>query len=395
MELYKETAARPVFENELRRRLWHMIVFLDMFSSLDRATMPIVTADSYTTPRARNVNDSEFDESSTFVPDHENGLTDMSFAQLAYETTMLSHRLTMPETKPTGENWKQRLELAEDFGVQIRNKYIKYCTEEDDFHRLIASVATSMIAGMKLRAVRPLHRSTSSPPPPVSNPFVLQIARDSLKATEAVYADPRTAKYRWIVWVPWHPLAVAIAGLCAIRDTELAKDAWIYVERSYERQGKFVADQQNGMLWRPIERLYKKARAFREHREESPSSTEASPPQQAPMGPANPQYALPQIDTILPQTFPTDLPDAMPTSTFDNNAMDMTFSNNLLPIDGVDGMDTINNSLDWMDFQNILQDMSTTAAPMNYDGSQWSHDLWAPPNWSCMQSAYIIWYDYS
>lgn len=59
-------------------------------------------------------------------------------------------------------------------------------------------------------------------------------------------------------------LAVALAGLCSIRNTPLAERAWYYVDKHYERSARYVADSRTGMLWKPVEKLYKKASAFRD-----------------------------------------------------------------------------------------------------------------------------------
>ncbi|KAK0875813.1 hypothetical protein LTR87_010333 [Friedmanniomyces endolithicus] len=132
MGLHSKAPARTPFETELRRRLWHQIRFLDVFTAMDRATESLIAHGSFDTPMPTNVNDSEFDEDSTVIPSHETGITDMGFALVAYEAR-----------------------------------------------------------------------------------------------------------------------------------TDLADRAWGVVERNYERQLRFVADTRHGMLWRPIEKLYKKANAFR------------------------------------------------------------------------------------------------------------------------------------
>ena len=66
-----------------------------------------------------------------------------------------------------------------------------------------------------------------------------------------------------LLWVQWHSLAVALAGLCSIRGTALADQAWACVDRVYDLHASNVADTRKGMLWRPIEKLHTMASAFR------------------------------------------------------------------------------------------------------------------------------------
>lgn len=380
MSLHHELSGRSAYETELRRRLWHNVRFLDVFAGIDRGTELLVGLNTWDTPRPRNTNDADFDEFSTKIPEYESGLTDMSFARLAYDATHLTHQLTIPESKPNGDTWKQRLEFAQKFEEMVKERYLKYCNASDPFQRLILMISQSMCASMKLRAVRPLQRHISSVPPRVDNPYVLQLARDSLKAGEQVYTDPETEKYRWMIWVPWHALAVALAGLCSIRDTDLANDAWKYVESSYLRQGPHVADARHGMLWKPIEKLYKKASAFRDHRDETPS--DVSPPQPIQRPSITSEYMPPQINISSAQPLPQNLPGGMPTGGVLNSPMDLNFeNNNMIPIGG---MDLVNNDMGWMDFQNIFNDMATPAPEMNLGDIEWPQNVPSDGEWPCV-----------
>ena len=134
------------------------------------------------------------------------------------------------------------------------------------------------------------------------------------------------------------------------------------------------------MLWRPIEKLYKKASAFRDHREETP--TGISPPQIPQPASVRSSFAIPQqIDPPLGQPFPQTMPGAMPTSGVLNGAMDIDFGNNLMPIAG---MDMVNNDMSWMDFQNIWEDMSTPAPQVNLGDIQWPQQVPSDQDWPCV-----------
>ena len=263
--LHHESVTRTPFQYELRRRAWHQIRFLDLYAALDRGSELLISFGSYDTPYPKNTNDGEFDESSTTIPDHDTGLTDMSYSRMAYDATYHTHRLTIPESKPSGETWQQRVELAQKFEDMAQDRYVKYVDTTIPFQRQLKAVALAMSSSMMLRAVRPMQKHVSSVPPRVDSPYVLQIAMNCLKASEEMQHDPETTQWRWMVWVHWHALGVALAGLCSIRDTDLANEAWIYVEQSYARGSRHVADARNGMLWRPIEKLYKAASSFRDH----------------------------------------------------------------------------------------------------------------------------------
>src|ERR1700761_6982808 len=192
MGLHHEAVHRSPFQTELRRRLWHGIRFLDVYSAFDRGAELLISFGSFDTPFPRSTNDSEFDENSTSIPSHENCLTDMSYAQMIYEATYHSHRLTIPEVKPSGETWQQRLELAESFAAKLQEKTLRFCDPTDKFQRFVIQVAASMCAQMKLRAIRPIHKHMSSTPPRVDSEFVLKIASEGLRHSEILQADDET-----------------------------------------------------------------------------------------------------------------------------------------------------------------------------------------------------------
>ena len=126
---------------------------------------------------------------------------------------------------------------------------------------------------MMLRAVRPFHSmSGHTAPPPVSSPWVMQLALDQLRFGAARWST-HTDGWRMPPWIPWHPMAVVLAGLCSIRDNILAHEAWGLVTLCLDNYMPDIADSKDGMLWKPIARLYKNAVAFRDA---SPTKSRAS-----------------------------------------------------------------------------------------------------------------------
>ena len=192
MGLHHEGVSRTPFQTELRRRLWHQIRFLDVYSALDRGSELLISLGSFDTPYPKNTNDSEFDESSTTIYDHETGLTDMSYARLAYDASYHTHRLVIPESK---ETWQQRVELAQNFADTVQERYVKYVDTTVPFQRMLKHVTDAMISTMILRAVRPIQKQISGTPPRVDSPYVLQIAVNALKAGENIQKDPETAQW--------------------------------------------------------------------------------------------------------------------------------------------------------------------------------------------------------
>ena len=353
MGLHHETISRTPFETELRRRLWQNIRLIDVFAAWDRGSAELLIAIStFDTPRARVIEDLEFDENSTTIPGDKLGVTDMTLTSIWLDAFEYTHRFTGPESKPNGgDTWEDRMKLAQKFEEKVNEQYLKYVNQSDPFHRLLAAFFRCMITAHKLRAARPLRKHPLSTASRVDTPYILQLASDALAAAEAPYNDPDLAQFRWVAWVPWHPLATALAGLCTIRDTELANQAWINVEKTYIRQARLIADSQSGMLWKPIEKLYKKACAFRKHREESPNDAVFSPlhPHQFLSTTSAPHHLHVQVDPSLSDPFqsgqqqPQSVLTTMPTSDLFNCPSTINFGN--AAIDDLD-LDLTNSNMD-------------------------------------------------
>jgi hypothetical protein len=402
MGLDRKTSGRfTPFEVEIRRRTWHYIRFFDVFAAMDRATEPIIKEGSYDTPLPHNVNDSEFDEHSTSVPDHHGSITDMGFALLAFEAVRATQRLAIPEYRATGDTWQQRLDFAKHFREEMQERFFQYCDPSVPFHWLIKTIGVSMSKGMVLRAIRPVQKHVSSTPPRIDTPYVLQTAVEALEENEKIYTNSAFKQYRWLVWVQWHSLAVILAGLCSIRGTELADQAWACIDRTYERQAAYVADARGGMLWRPIERLYRKALAFREagRRESAPPQTQNSPhnhrvPQRNATYPALPSTLPPASDaTMLSNAYVpsagshhTNVPiGGMPMNGALTNSMDF----NLNPMSAGSGLTPLaGGDMSWLDWEGIMHDINTTditgmnGVPLNMDDLQTSPTMQSGPGWS-------------
>ncbi|KAK5113360.1 hypothetical protein LTR62_003459 [Meristemomyces frigidus] len=385
MGLDRRAAGRTTpFEQQMRRRLWHVIRFLDVFAARDRGTETLIQEGSYDVPLPNSVNDDEFDETSAEIPNHTEHYTDMFFSLLAFDGIKASQRLGTPEYCATGDTWQLRLEFAQEFCQEVEEKYLSKCDPSQPFQRLVITIGSSMSKGTILRAIRPIEKHVSSTPPRVDSPYVLETATDALSTNEKVYTDPDFAQWRWLVWVQWHALAVMMAGLCSIRNTELADRAWQCAGRNYERQLRYVADSQHGMLWQPIHKLYKKAAAFRDAgRRESASSSvqqrvglkhaDTLPPQQtvrttpplkrqqtfplADTNPINPTYTQGGSHHSQPRMPIGSIPmDPMMSTPMDFSFVDGSgLTTALEPLPQNNG---VSQDLGWLDWESIMQDMN-------------------------------------
>lgn len=345
--IHKELPGEPIYTRELRRRLWYSVIFLDCFSSFDRGSDPTIMRDTYNRPLPTNVNDNDFDEYSTSLTSRQYEITDMSLALMAHEGAIFPLRGTSDFGSGKGQSWQQDLQTAYEIRTLINDKYLRYCIPGKPEHDVIRYTGAAAVHSIFLRAVRPMRYDSNTPPPRVDSPWVMDLALNILRHAEElwVYMEKR---WRRMPWVPWHAIAVALAALCSLRDTPVANEAWALIDKAMVRYAPDVADGANGMLWRPIEKLYKKAAAFRDgtdtqqiqqaqQHQPVAASTGAVfvPSQQAPL--QNPLMEMPGADLMM------NAPDPM----FDLSS---------------DMMATLPNDTSWLDWESIIKDIGEVKA---------------------------------
>ncbi|KAK1998450.1 fungal-specific transcription factor domain-containing protein [Colletotrichum falcatum] len=277
----------PPFEAEMRRRLWWMIVVLDIRAAEDRGTDAAIPRQSYNTRLPFNLNDDDFGPSTTTPLEDRTGPTEMTFClctsmssgifgnmrpkhpQLALdpdsstdtttsEDEIMAHaqRLealfgTAPLKAPASPSQKQQQQQEED----VRNLPASHA----------AITVRIIILKMWLSAQYPFTpRAVSTAKPRVARETMLRTAVNTIELVEFSTATYRERFGWWIdSYVQWHPLAVALAELCVQTRGELVDRAWAVVDRNFNGMRDRIADTRRGTLWRPLKKLLRKARAAR------------------------------------------------------------------------------------------------------------------------------------
>ncbi|KAJ8607711.1 hypothetical protein MRB53_040099 [Persea americana] len=258
-------ASTNIFAREMRRRCWDCLMILDLQAAVDRGSEPLVPLGSYDTKAPLNVNDADLSPHSTRPVEPREGFTDMSFALMCRSGTWLTKRLNyLPRNDPlcSDNGWITRDSLVLQFQKELQEKYIRFCDPNNPFHWFVARIGELMCATARLLAVRPMQRQSGALPPPMSGASILQKCIEIMNIESQLNAD-FCAQWRGYTWLPWHAIAVGLAEVCVQPDSRLVDDAWEALNGGYERVAGLIADTNRGMLWRPIEKLMKRARQRR------------------------------------------------------------------------------------------------------------------------------------
>ncbi|KAI0505780.1 fungal-specific transcription factor domain-containing protein [Xylaria bambusicola] len=282
------------YEAELRRRLWWQLIVLDIRAAEDRGTSTIISRGSYNTRLPHNIDDIEFGPDTTLSLQDRPGPSDTTFCLLTAQSSGIFL---------WGEYNHQEHYSEEQRLLRAKHLESQFVNGADPTHAgsyLASATARLIIMKMWLITRYPLHprkgqpgigkastsrtgaseaagpsqstaaASASTAPSqhaaaPVSRESTLRTAISIIELSEAVAAGPYSDRFRWWAetYVQWHPLAVALAELCTQTQGETVEHAWRVVEAVFPRSSAIIADTKRGSLWRPLRKLYKKAKAAR------------------------------------------------------------------------------------------------------------------------------------
>ncbi|KAJ5959535.1 uncharacterized protein N7479_006685 [Penicillium vulpinum] len=258
---------RP-FEHEMRKRAWLGIGLLDVAASLDRASEPMMQSAWLDYNQPSNINDEDlwFDMPGP-IPQHTEGtFTDMTHTLIIAASTFATRTLAFADlTEPAVTIMSLRQQVVHDF-QQKASDLLRGCRPDlSEFQWYSQKISGVMGSWLQLASLRPLQRSGKFIPPKIQENALLKIAADNLQWSQEAYNYPGARYWRWYgsMWVPWHALAVALAELCVCKDPAVMSNYWTVVDDVYQRSRLIIADSQQGMLWRPLERLMSQVKTRR------------------------------------------------------------------------------------------------------------------------------------
>lgn len=163
-------------------------------------------------------------------------------------------------------DWEKRRECAYGVRRYVSERYAEHLNLQKPFDLMIMKVNETVTAYMLLTVVRPMQRHPMTKPPPnISGESILNMASDMFENVWDMRQNPKLEPYAWYghMYNKWHPIAVVAAELCVQTEGPAVERAWSTLELVYAESAKGIADSNKGMLWKPIEKLMKRARAIR------------------------------------------------------------------------------------------------------------------------------------
>lgn len=250
-----------------------------MRASEDRGTEPIVNSERFDTPMPTNINDADFGPETTMALKERDGPSDITFticlAMCSRIHLQINKLLTSSGNDATATASDSQAD--EEIISYVRLLEARFIDSADRAHLisyLTAGTVRLIVLKLWLDVQYPVRvlpiRGGSTPTVAgrcsrVSREVMLRTAGLVIELAESAESTPEAERFHWWcrTFVQWHALAVALAELCTQTQGEVVERAWRIIDTVFQRWSIRVADSDTGMLWRPIKKLYKKAKAAR------------------------------------------------------------------------------------------------------------------------------------
>ncbi|QIW97077.1 hypothetical protein AMS68_002595 [Peltaster fructicola] len=248
----------------MRVNLWYSIGMLDLQSSFDRGSQPLLRGQDFPIPAA-DVGGPDL--ALTGPLKHFSTMTTslMTYqAMLCQRELMESTAIALVTGQLQHEWWSAQLRTFRRFEQYVANISVACgggTSTAIPLQSFTMAVAKESLLTMRLLLYRPLQKLSGQLKPPQPDFDILQSAVNVLESAE-FKVQPEYAKWSWYTWVKWYALAIALAELC--RTPRPWQDhilqAWNVAAMSYDKYAQLVADTDQGLLWRPIDKLMGRTR---------------------------------------------------------------------------------------------------------------------------------------
>lgn len=331
-------ALKP-FETEMRRRLWWHICLMDVRSSEDHGTDPLIHENMYDVRLPLNVNDDDLRPDMTEAPKEKEGFTDVTFCLIRCEITSAlrrvnyacpGNRFRLGTAAPSLESCERMIQILSN---RVEERYIKHCDMNIPIHWACATVGRLILAKLWLVVHHPMTRKDQTTKlSQATRESLFHTAIEVLEFGRLLEADPKTAKWGWLFRtnMQWHGVAFVLSEVCVRPICPVSDRAWNAINGLYS-DWKLSATNKKGMLWRPLAALMKRAAATRAKQQEELRLKFG--PQPPSFEPATGNFALEMHNTLPQIHMPPELSSMSPTGqtnssvSFDTPPLDVDLTN--------------------------------------------------------------------
>lgn len=261
------------FDIEIRRRTWWQILILDIRSSEDHGSDPVIIQHSFDTRFPLNVDDEDLNPNMTSLPSERAGLTKMSFTLTRYYTAMTFARLFARPSNflsPTGSwpepTFEEKQRWIRHCQHRLEERFFRHYNMEDPLHWITYTVARLILAKQWLMLYQPFLRSKLGAELPVATrDHLFLTSLEAIESSIRLEKQRLTVKWGWLfkTYTQFHALAFVLSELTRRTSGPMVDRAWQAVDDTKMYLWEKDSESRKGPLTKPIMRLEAAARAVR------------------------------------------------------------------------------------------------------------------------------------
>ena len=251
------------FEIEMRRKVWWTLCMLDLRASEDQGTDLTITSGSFDTKLPLNINDVDINPESEQMPTERDGLTDMSYACINFETGDIMTQMMAPGVR---DDVKNQSHLLNKLRHKFEQGYFQYTTKSGNIAYWVAvTIARLVTAKMTLIIFLPV--LFSYPSEHVSDEIRTKMLVSAIEVAEynhELNAEQACRQWRWIyqTYTHWHAIVYLLIEISRRPWSPIVERAWVALHSSWLIPAQTPIDK-NLRIWVPLRKLMNKARKHR------------------------------------------------------------------------------------------------------------------------------------
>ncbi len=254
------------FEIEMRRKVWWALCMLDLRASEDQGTDLTITSGSFDTKIPLNIDDVDINPESKQMPAERDGLTDMLFARINFETGDIMRQMMAPGVRDDVAGLENQSHLLDQLRQKFEKGYLQYTTKPGNIAYWVAgTIARLVTAKMTLIIFLPV--LFSSPSEHVTDEIRTKLLISAIEVAEynhALNAEQACRQWRWIyqTYTHWHAIVYLMIEISRRPWSPIVERAWVALHSSWLIPAHTPMDK-NLRIWVPLRKLMNKARKHR------------------------------------------------------------------------------------------------------------------------------------
>ncbi|KAF9777777.1 hypothetical protein IL306_004322 [Fusarium sp. DS 682] len=255
------------FEVEQRRRLWWMIITVDIRASEDQGTEFSITQDSFDTRMPLNVNNSDLEPDTKETPPERKGVSDMSFALTMCELAQVSRKLMASSIHSGGPTLDEQTRLLNGLRERLESGYLFCSVDPDDIANWVGIVCARLVLS-KLTLLVYLPSLFASPNERFSDDIrdkLLVAAIEVAEHNHALNTETKARQWRWIyqTYTHWYAIVWLLIEISRRQWLPTVERAWVALHSIWLIPSQHNMTK-NARMWIPLRKLMAKARSHRE-----------------------------------------------------------------------------------------------------------------------------------